>query len=68
MNRCFQEVQQWFTLNWLSLNPDKSEAIVNQQHQRATANRGLYQQHFARRRPLTKDALGGRASSEMTKK
>ena len=28
INSCFQAVQQWFALNGLSLNPDKSEAIV----------------------------------------
>jgi hypothetical protein len=28
MNDCFNAVHQWFTLNGLSLNPDKSEAIV----------------------------------------
>src|SRR5258706_214466 len=28
IDRCFDAVQNWFTLNGLSLNPDKSEAIV----------------------------------------
>ena len=28
MNSCFQAVKNWFTLNGLSLNPDKSEALV----------------------------------------
>ena len=26
IDSCFQAVQHWFTLNGLSLNPDKSEA------------------------------------------
>ncbi len=28
MDDCFNAVHRWFTLNGLSLNPDKSEAIV----------------------------------------
>jgi hypothetical protein len=28
VDSCFQAVQYWFTLNGLSLNPDKSEAVV----------------------------------------
>lgn len=34
VNSCFCSVQQWFTVNGLSLNPDKSEAFVIGTHAR----------------------------------
>ena len=44
LSDCFTAVQHWLDLNGLSMNPDKTEAIVNHRHRRATTS-GRFGRH-----------------------